>query len=230
MPKILSILHDKVPETDRGTHHLRSKGFEITEIRPFLGEDIPELDDTVAGVKIHGGPQMVTDPDAFPFLESEIAFARDVIDRDIPLLGICLGGQIVARALDAGVDYHPENKVALGYYNLEPTEAGLEWFPEDFTVLAGNAQGFDLPSGATLLLRGGIFPNQAFRYGDRTMAFQFHPEVTRPILDIWQQALDDTFRKPGAQSQEEQDAGFERHNGALGEWYFGFLDRFFRSP
>jgi GMP synthase (glutamine-hydrolysing) len=227
MPKILSIMHEYPPETDRGTLHLRSKGYEVVEIRPYLGEDYPELDGDVAGIQIQGGPQMVSDLESFPYLEGEIEFARAVMERDLPLLGICLGGQIIARALDAKVGYHPEEKVALGYYDLKTTDAGLEWFPSDFTVLAANSQGFDCPADATLLLRGDVFPNQAFQYGERTIAFQFHPEVTRPIFDLWQKELEKNIGKPGTQSLEEQNEGFDRYNAALGEWYFSFLDRFF---
>lgn len=157
-----------------------------------------------------------------------MAFIGAAMKAEIPLLGICLGGQLIASELGANVDFHPAGKIALGYYPLDVTDAGQAWFPDDLRVLAGNAQGFSCPTDATLLATGNVFPNQAFLYGERTLALQFHPEVTRIILDQWQEELAGNIGKPGTQSLAEQDLGFERHNSRLTDWYRLLLDRFFK--
>jgi GMP synthase (glutamine-hydrolysing) len=224
---IIVVEHRDMPVPDRGQRHLAEKGFNVRLAAPFRGDVLPVLDDNTAGVLIMGGPQYVTDLDDFPYLRDEMDFAGRVMDRNLPLLGICLGGQIIAAHMNAKVDDHPEAHAAFGYYPLRPTEAGRQIFPKDLCVPAGNTQGFDLPMGATLLAEGAVFPNQAFRVGERTYGLQFHPELTRPILDLWQEVLAENYGRPGAQSRELQDAGYTEHNDTLHEWYIGFLDRFF---
>lgn len=227
MKTIIVIGHETPVDRDHGIRHLERRGFAIRSWRPDLGERPPPLDAQTAGVVVLGGPQYVSDLDRFPYLRDEIAFIDDTMKADLPLLGICLGGQLIAAQLGATVDFHPKEHVALGYYPLHVTDAGRHWLPDDLTVLAGNAQGFSLPADTTLLATGDVFPHQAFSYGAKTIALQFHPEVTRLILDQWQDELAGNIGKPCTQSLEEQDRGFERHNGRLTEWYRTLLDRLF---
>jgi len=227
MRNIFVVEHRDMPERDHGQRRLAEKGFNVRLVAPFRGQDLPELDDNTVGVLIMGGPQYVTHLDDFPYLREEMDFAGRVMDRGLPLLGICLGGQIIAARLGAKVDDHPQGHAAFGYYPLCPTEAGKDVIPEALQVPASNTQGFEVPVGATLLAEGDVFPNQAFRVDERTYALQFHPELTRPILDLWQDVQATNYGRPGTQSREMQDAGFTAHNGALHDWYSGFLDRFF---
>lgn len=230
MSEIIVVEHEDPVDTDTGIRHLKARGSEARVWRPYLGETMPVLDGRIGGVIVTGGPQMVSDLDRYPYLRNEMAFIGNAMARDLPLLGICLGGQLVAAHLGADVDYHPLGHVALGYYPLNLTEAGKDWFPEDLRVLAGNAQGFEVPEGAVPLAGGDVFPNQAFRYGDRTIAMQFHPEANRAIVDFWKTVIGHNAGKPGAQSLSELDAGFDRHNHRLTEWYRTFLDRLFLTP
>jgi len=227
---IVIIDHETPVDTDNGVRHLTERGFDVRHYRPDLGESLPDADDSLAGIIVTGGPQYVSELDRFPYLRDEMAFIGEAMAASIPLLGICLGGQLVAAHLGGKVDFDTQGHVAFGYYPLRVTDAGGAWFPNDLMVLAGNAQGFSLPAGATLLAAGEPFPNQAFLYGETTVALQFHPEVTRPILDFWQQALAGNIGKPGTQTLAEQDRGFQRYNNRLTEWYRLFLDRFFKTP
>ena len=79
-----------------------------------------------------------------------------------------------------------------------------------------------------MLATGDVFPNQGFSLGAHTIALQFHPEVTRIILDQWQDELAGNIGKPGTQTLAEQDRGFERYNDRLTQWYRSMLDRFFQ--
>ena len=225
--RIVLLEHHDPVDTDNGARHLAQRGFTIQTVRPDLGEPLPMLDERVAGVIIGGGPQFVTDTRQFPYLRNELAFVDTVMGSGVPLLGICLGAQLIAHHLGARVGYHPDGLVALGYYPLRVTKAGTDLMPDGMMAPCGNAQGFECPVGAELLARGDVFEHQAFQYERRTMALQFHPEITARILADWKRVLGKNAGKPGAQSLAELDAGFSRHNGKLADWYRRFLDRFF---
>ncbi|MCP5371401.1 MAG: glutamine amidotransferase [Hyphomicrobiales bacterium] len=230
MAQIIVVEHRDYPAPDRGQTHLAARGFEVRRVGPFRGEALPQVGEGTAGVLIMGGPQFVTHLDEAPYLRDEMAFAGRVMAAGVPLLGICLGAQLIAALHGARVAAHPQGKVAFGYYPVHPTAAGRGMVPEGLEVPAGNIQGFDLPPGAELLAGGEIFPHQAYRLGARTCGFQFHPEVTRPILDQWQRTMAAQYGRPGAQTRAQQDAGFARYDAALHAWYTGFLDRFFGAP
>jgi len=227
MKHVYILEHRTWPIPDRGQLHLAERGFEVRRIATFKGDAVSELSPDTAGVVIMGGPQYVSHLDEFPYLRGEIDLAGRTMDAGVPLLGICLGGQIIAAHLGAAIDFHPDGKVAYGYYPLRPTEVGQGFAPEGLHVPAGNAQGFDPPPGAELLAEGEPFPNQAFRVNEKTYGFQFHPEINRAMLDQWQIKFADNHGKPGAQSRETQDDLHAAHDGALHGWFTGFLDRLF---
>ncbi|WP_419901816.1 glutamine amidotransferase-related protein [Kiloniella sp.] len=227
MKEIIVIEHHTSPELDRGQQHLVERGFSLRTVSPYLGERLPELTENTAGVMILGGAQYVTQTDEEPYLQDEMAFVREVMTRNIPLLGVCLGAQLIACHLGAKVGPHSDNKLAFGYHEVLPTEEGQSFLPVGLHVLAGNRQGFELPAGATRLASGPLFPNQAFRVGKTTYAIQSHPEVTRSILDQWQELMAANIGEPGTHTKAQQDADFEKYSGAAFEWYIQFLDRLF---
>ncbi|MCP4296726.1 MAG: hypothetical protein GY786_14080 [Proteobacteria bacterium] len=227
MREIIFIEHSNRPGSDLGYQHLEKQGFKITSCRPFLGEKLPELNEKSSGVIVTGGPQFITELKEFPYLLDEIVFVEKMMTRQIPVLGICLGAQMVAHIMGAHVGFHPEGHLSFGYYKLKPTSAGKEFMPQPLYAAAGNVQGFDHPHGAELLVEGDMFPNQAFRVGSSTYAIQFHPELTRLMLDKWQEEYISNYSKPGAQSRKEQDEGYERYTGAVHTWYTNFLDKHF---
>ena len=226
MKTIIVIEHSIHPEPDAGLAHLANRRCTIRRVRPFAGDQLPDPADA-DGVILTGGPQMVTDLADAPYLLSEMDFAMRAVERGIPLLAICLGAQMIAHRLGAAVDWHPDGAVAFGYHQLTPTAAANGLFPPGLQVLSGNAQGFELPPGATLLAQGETWPNQAFALDAHVLAFQFHPEVTRRILDAWQDDLADYAGRPGAADPATQDADFDRHDPALKTWYRSLLDGFF---
>ena len=226
MKTILFIQHHSNPEADAGQVHIKNRGATLRRVKPYKGEELPDLSE-VDGVILPGGPQMVTDLSDLPYLQTEMDYALLAAERGIPVLAICLGAQMMAHRLGARVDWHPDGAVAFGYHGLRPTDAAGNLFPAGLHVLSGNAQGFELPAGATLLAEGNLWPNQAFSYGENLLALQFHPEVTRPILDDWQAHLGHYVGKPGASDFAAQDAAFLRHDPGLKAWYRSLLDKFF---
>lgn len=226
---IYVIEHWAVAEPDFGRQHLIARGYDVRVIEPWRGEALPELTGEEAGVMLMGGPQYVTALDEAPYLADEMRFAEMAMAKDVPLVGVCLGSQMIAHILGARVGNHPDGAMAMGYYDVVPTDEGRRYVPDGLKVLAGNSQGWDMPFGVTALAHGDLFANQAFKAGDTTIALQFHPEVTRKILDQWQVEFASSVGRPGTHSLKEQNAGFVEHDAALKAWYAGFLDGWFRA-
>ena len=224
---IYVIEHWKLAEPDYGRRHLIARGFDIRVVEPWKGEDLPELTGEEAGVMLMGGPQYVTELDEAPYLADEMRFAEAAMVRGVPVVGICLGSQMIAHILGAAVGFHRDGHMTMGFYELAVTEAGRGLMPAGLKVLSGNAQGWDMPSGVTPLAHGEVFPNQAFQAGASTIALQFHPEVTQPILHQWHDEFGGMIGEPGTHPVDEQWAAFAEHDPALKAWYAGFLDNWF---
>ena len=136
---------------------------------PYTIPDIAGYDALI----ILGGPMSVHR--GFPSMEDELKIISENIEK-IPMLGICLGGQLIAHALGANVEEHTVNgKIhkEIGHYMIELTPEGkksklFNGFPSEFMVLQWHEDTFDIPEGAELLAQGGICANQAFSYGKKT--------------------------------------------------------------
>jgi GMP synthase-like glutamine amidotransferase len=125
-----------------------------------------------------GGPMSVNDEAAFPWLVAEKRFVRDVIEAGIPVLGICLGAQVIANALGARVLPNPEKEI--GWFPIQATAADgpAFTFPESTTVFHWHGETFELPPGAVRLAKSEACANQAFQIGDKVIGLQFHLETT----------------------------------------------------
>jgi len=135
-----------------------------------------------------GGPISVNDAAMFPFIEAEIDLLKKRIAADKPTLGICLGAQLIARALGAGV--YPGKEKEIGWFDLKLTAAGeqsaLRYLDaKHCSMLHWHGETFDLPVGSALLASSEKFPHQAFSYGKNILALQFHPEVTQRSMEKW---------------------------------------------
>lgn len=134
-------------------------------------------------VVILGGPMGVYEREQYPFLTEELQFIRERIAVGAPLLGICLGAQLIAHALGARVYPGPAKEIGLSPIRL--TAAGesspLSTMAADDPVLHWHGDTFDLPSGATLLASTDAYPHQAFSFGRHVLALQFHLEAGERI-------------------------------------------------
>ncbi len=226
--RYLLIEHNRSPNDDRAAQHLAGRGAELIVRRPFEGDRLESLEELRPdGVVIYGGSQGVETIAENRFLEDELAYAGACIEAGVPLLGFCLGGQIIAHRLGAAVGPLPDEVHEFGYYEITPTEAGRDFLPGPLVVTQAHFHTFGIPEGAELLASSTAFPNQAFRYGARTYGFQFHPEITRAGFRRWQEAEWAPFGKPGAQSRDEQDRLGDLHDPAQDAWFRAFLDRLF---
>jgi GMP synthase (glutamine-hydrolysing) len=149
------------------------------------------LHDSIRNAKlliILGGPIGAYETDTYPFLKSEIALIEHRLSRDLPTLGICLGSQLMARALGSRVYAGPVKEIGWGKVELTSKGASSCLNPlqeADATVLHWHGDSFDLPEGAQRLASSTHYENQAFAYGPNALALQFHLEADPRQLEEW---------------------------------------------
>ena len=183
--RILITMHH--PEEGPGTlgDFLAARGADLVYARLFAGESIPQGEfDAVVSM---GGPMNVYEELMHPWLAEETAYLAGAAQKGVPLLGICLGAQLIAKALGAKVVKSPVEEI--GWRKLELTGAGLadplfKGLPRELTVFQWHGDMFEIPAGAELLAGGAACPHQAFGLG-KACGLQFHVEVTRPIVRAW---------------------------------------------
>ena len=225
--RVVLIRHGDDPPDDRVVTFFRARNLEPEILRPYKDEALGDVDSSIVASVIYGGRYNVFDEDAHHFLRTEARWIEQCMANDVPLLGICQGAQQIARILGADVGPKDGEPTEFGYYELRPTEVGRDVFPESLFVSQSHFHEFAIPPGAEHLAGSELFPNQAFRMGDRTYGFQFHAEVTPQGFRRWQNAPWARYGKPGAQTREEQDALMATHDQSQHDWFMSFLDRLF---
>jgi GMP synthase-like glutamine amidotransferase len=157
----------------------------------------PRIDDW-SHVVLLGGPMNVYEEDRYPFLKKEDLFIKEAVQRGRTLLGICLGAQLIAKALGARVTKAPAKEI--GWYDVALTEEGLtlpvfSQFPPRVPVFQWHEDTFDIPKFGKLVATASSVPNQAFCYGKNTYGLQFHLEVTEAMIREWLEADQDELSR-----------------------------------
>jgi GMP synthase (glutamine-hydrolysing) len=210
---------------------LRRWGFRIRYVN-FARDPAAQLDPgRYNGLVVLGGPMNVDQAAAYPHLQTEIAAIRAALQLELPVLGICLGAQLLAAALGAAV--RPNRVREIGWYRLQPAaQAGedplFRHFDGSQQVFQWHAYTFDLPPGAVQLARTESCEHQAFRYGRRAYGLQFHLEADEALIRRW---LDvpayraEAQAEGGAQHVDRILADTHRHVGPA----LGLSERVFRA-
>jgi len=189
MVKVLAVAHVAFEGLASFEEVFRARGAQITELVSCV-EDISAVDPKAHDVAvILGGSMGVYQADIFPYLKSELKYIEARLKDDLPILGICLGSQLMAKALGADV-YPGKQGKEIGWYPLTLTEEGKEspvcHLAGDKTpMLHWHGDTFDFPDGATLLASSEKYKYQAYRWGKNAIATQCHPEVTAHSLEQW---------------------------------------------
>jgi len=167
---------------------LKGAGFRIRYVNFARHPDAQPSLDGYDGLVILGGPMSVNDAGRLPHLTTELKLIEDAMRRDMPVLGICLGAQLIAKTLGAPVYRNPEKEI--GWYDVSPTdEAGsdplLGELQKAEKIFQWHGETFDIPKSTRHLAFSSICANQAFRYGAKVYGFQFHLEVDEPMIHRW---------------------------------------------
>ena len=167
---------------------LKRAGVRIRYVNFGRHPDAQPSVDGYDGLIILGGPMSVYDVGGHPHLDTEVRMINDAMARGIPVLGICLGAQLIARALGARVE--PNSEKEIGWYDVRFTDHGrrdplFSHCEERERIFQWHGDAFELPRGAVHLASSADCDNQAFRYGSNVYGFQFHLEVDEPLITRW---------------------------------------------
>ena len=193
---------------------LAEAGAEIDERRPYRGEALPQDASGHDAMVMLGGGQNALADDEYPYFPALLELTRDFAARDRAVLGICLGGQLIARAFGG------ENRIGgvheFGWHGVtltpeaeaDPVLAGL---PEKFPIFEWHDDHFSLPASATRLAGNAVAENQAYRIGRAVYGFQFHFEADTGLVREWSDAFADLIEKRHPGWRERLDAEVAAH-------------------
>jgi GMP synthase-like glutamine amidotransferase len=180
-PRVLTIQHGKRSALGHAGPALAAAGCELDVRNVGKEQELPATLDGYDGVLVYGGPQDAWTDEGFPSRRQELALIAEALENDIPLLGICLGGQLLAQA--CGVEGYQGPFRETGWHPVVLTDEATDdelWsgLPENLRVMQNHHNHYPLPEQAVLLARGSLdYPYQAFRIGETAWGMQFHLEA-----------------------------------------------------
>jgi GMP synthase (glutamine-hydrolysing) len=230
--QVLIIVHQKHSNPGRVGELLALRGCCLERRCPNLGDALPEDLSPYAAAIVFGGPQSAND-DHVPGIRAELDWLeRTALPAATPLLGICLGAQMIARVLGARIGRHPEGLVEIGYHPVYPTAAGETYFEGATMFYQWHRETFEIPTGAVHLAHNDAFDAQAFCYDRHVYGIEFHPEMTLAMIERWtaSEGGEPMLALPGAQPREAQLEGYQQYVTASDRWLGRFLDERLLCP
>ena len=222
--KVLIVLHQETSTPGRVGMQLIERGFSLDIRRPRFGDPLPGHLDDFEGAIVFGGPMSANDSDAF--VQREIDWLGMAMQTGRPVFGICLGAQMMVKALGGTVRAHKDALVEVGYYPVEATTAGQNLMTWPSKFYQWHREGMYLPDNtdAELLVSGKTYPCQAFRVGKAAYGIQFHPELTLAMMYRWTTKAAPRMKLPGAKSRSDHFRGRALFDPAVKTWLSDFLD------
>ena len=225
---VLLIKHSNSWSGDRCSAWFEAQGYQLSWCYPADGQHLPDPAHFDAAV-VYGGRNSVNDRE--DWIQDEHRWLEACLKTDCRFLGICFGGQLLAKVLGARVEKHSEGLKEIGFHEIRPTPDANVLLDEPRRLFQWHGDGFEMPSSATPLASGDRFPNQAFSYDDKAMGFQFHPEVNHTVASQWfasnedfeSEFLDPCSREAHLQYARESDADIDA-------WFAKFMSTWLVDP
>ena len=183
----------------------------VNYTRLYLNEPFPAADEFDMLI-VMGGPMSFDDYDTCTWLHDETTFIKKAIDAGKKVLGICLGSQLIANAIDGSAKHGKVKEIGwypVSFENLEKY-TGLDAFPNRFMTFHWHGDTFDIPAGATRIASSEATPNQGYIYKNNVIGLQFHFEMTKTSLEeLIERCKDDLTKGPWVQGEEDIKKGFD---------------------
>jgi GMP synthase-like glutamine amidotransferase len=191
-------------------------------VRLDQGDPVPGSSEDFAGLGFMGGPMSANDD--LPWTQPVLALMRDAVQRAVPVIGHCLGGQLLSRSLGGTVSRNPVKEIGWNHVHVEATPLARSWFGEDladFHTFQWHGETFTIPTGAERILTGPHCPNQAYVAGERHLGLQCHVEMTPEMIASWcelgWEEIEENLESPAVQSVERIRAEMPERLGALSQ-------------
>lgn len=172
-------------------------------IRIDQGDALPSLTEAFSGLVLMGGPMSVNDD--LPWIPGVLGLIRDAVSKDIPVLGHCLGGQLMSKALGGTVGPNSVKEIGWGELAVADSREAQHWFGNvrHFLGFHWHGETFTMPAGATTILSSKFCPHQAFSMG-KHLGFQCHIEMTADMVHTWCEGgvreVEASLSSPGVQA------------------------------
>jgi GMP synthase-like glutamine amidotransferase len=208
---VLAIQNDETDPPHLVGKWLEEIGFEVKTIHAYNGEPVPSTvpNDVVALMPL-GGHMGAMDDHVAPWLVAERALLADAVSKDFPIFAICLGAQLLAAANGGKVERMKVNEIGVHVINSVASDGIVDFGPTALTTQWHEDYVTELPAGAIRLAASELCPNQIYKMGSHTYAFQSHPEVDAAIVTRWEKDADNAFIESGSVSVKEKVASAEK--------------------
>ena len=199
MKRVLFVQHGDVDKPGLLAEVLEECGVACEVFHAWQSGGFPRLDD-YGGLALGGGGQSSWEVEAFPYLETECGLVRNAMERGIPVLGLCLGAQLIARALGAEVRRAKSKEIGFFPVSLNATGSSdplVNALPSVFPATHWHGDVFEIPQNGECLGSSAMTPHQILRCGPRCIGFQFHLEMTPELFEelVWDS--EEFFRDAG---------------------------------
>jgi GMP synthase-like glutamine amidotransferase len=219
MNPVLVFRHFPIEGPGYFTTFLDRHGIPWQLVRIDAGDTVPETLNGISGLCLMGGPMSANDD--LPWILPELNLIRQAVAAGVPVIGHCLGGQLMSKALGGSISQNPDKEIGWGDVRITDPEAARPWLgdtPQSMPAFHWHGETFSVPPGATRILDSAWCANQAFVLNDRHIGMQCHVEMTPELIASWCDhgaAEIATSGSPGVQSPDLIQANVEARAAQL---------------